>query len=159
MKLKRLSNKEIRGLNNDQNLVKLRISFSKGDEIYVVSDRDYPEMIIKGGRAILFKSKNVWLPSLHLIVKNKEVYENLPKIAVNEGAVKFVLNGANIMRPGIVDWTDFLKDDFVLVLNKEKGILAVGTALISSEDMNNLSRGVVINNLHYVNDKIFTFAR
>ncbi len=159
MRLKRLSNKEIRELNRDQNLERLSISFNKGDEIYIVSDNAYPEIIIKDRKAILFKYDNAWVPSLHLIVSNRSAYEVLPKIAVNDGAVAFVLNGANIMRPGIVDWTEFSKDDVVLILNKNKGILAVGKAIISSEDMRNLSRGVAVKNLHYVNDKIFKFTR
>ncbi len=160
MRLKRLSNKEIRELNKDNSLVRLNISFNKGEELYIVSDKSYPDMIIKDRKAILFKDgKDKWIPSLYLIANNKNAYEVLPKVAVNDGAVKFILNGANIMRPGIVDWTDFSKDDVVLVLNKNKGILAVGSAVISSEDMRSLSRGVVVNNLHHVNDNIFKFTR
>ncbi len=160
MRLKRLSNKEIRELNKDNSLVRLNISFNKGEELYIVSDKSYPDMIIKDRKAILFKDeKDEWIPSLYLITNNKNAYEVLPKVAVNDGAVKFILNGANIMRPGIVDWTDFSKDDVVLVLNKNKGILAVGSAVISSEDMRSLSRGVVVNNLHHVNDNIFKFTR
>ncbi len=160
MRLKRLSNKEIRELNKDNSLVRLNISFNKGEELYIVSDKSYPDMIIKDRKAILFKDeKDEWIPSLYLIANNKNAYEVLPKVAVNDGAVKFILNGANIMRPGIVDWTDFSKDDVVLVLNKNKGILAVGSAVISSKDMRSLSRGVVVNNLHHVNDNIFKFTR
>ena len=159
MRLKRLSNKEIRELNKDDSLMRLNISFNKGDELYIVSDKAYPEMILKDKRVILFKYDNAWVPSLHLIVNNRDAYESLPKVAVNDGAVAFVLNGANIMRPGIVDWTTFSKDNIVLVLNKNKGILAVGTAVISSENMKDLSRGVAVKNIHYVNDKIFKFTR
>lgn len=160
MRLKRLSNKEIRELNKDNSFLRLNISFNKGEELYIVSDKSYPDMIIKDRKAILFKDeKDEWIPSLYLIANNKNAYEVLPKVAVNDGAVKFILNGANIMRPGIVDWTDFSKDDVVLVLNKNKGILAVGSAVISSEDMRSLSRGVVVNNLHHVNDNIFKFTR
>ncbi len=160
MRLKRLSNKEIRELNKDNSFLRLNISFNKGEELYIVSDKSYPDMIIKDRKAILFKDgKDKWIPSLYLIANNKNAYEVLPKVAVNDGAVKFILNGANIMRPGIVDWTDFSKDDVVLVLNKNKGILAVGSAVISSEDMRSLSRGVVVNNLHHVNDNIFKFTR
>ena len=160
MRLKRLSNKEIRELNKDNSFLRLNISFNKGEELYIVSDKSYPDMIIKDRKAILFKDeKDEWIPSLYLITNNKNAYEVLPKVAVNDGAVKFILNGANIMRPGIVDWTDFSKDDVVLVLNKNKGILAVGSAVISSEDMRSLSRGVVVNNLHHVNDNIFKFTR
>ncbi len=160
MRLKRLSNKEIRELNKDNSFLRLNISFNKGEELYIVSDKSYPDMIIKDRKAILFKDeKDEWIPSLYLIANNKNAYEVLPKVAVNDGAVKFILNGANIMRPGIVDWTDFSKDDVVLVLNKNKGILAVGSAVISSEDMRSLSKGVVVNNLHHVNDNIFKFTR
>ena len=73
------------------------------------------------------------------------------------GAVRFVVNGADIMRPGIVEiQAGIEKDDFVAVVDKNnKKPLAVGIALYSSEEMRVMASGKVIKNIHYVGDELW----
>ena len=72
------------------------------------------------------------------------------------GAVKFVCNGARIMRPGITKFDTFKKDDIVIVKdqNYEKS-LAAGIALDDSEIAASKLKGYVIDNLHYISDKFW----
>ena len=81
----------------------------------------------------------------------------LKKITVDMGAVKFVVNGADIMRPGIVEIEEgILKDEFVAVIDKNnQKPLAVGIALFSSEEMKSMTSGKVIKNIHYVGDELW----
>jgi PUA domain protein len=72
------------------------------------------------------------------------------------GAVKFVCNGAKIMRPGITKFDTFKKDDIVIVKDqKYEKTLAVGLALENSEISASKSKGYVIDNLHYISDKFW----
>ena len=73
---------------------------------------------------------------------------------VDMGAVKFMCNGANVMRPGIKKYSKFLKDDIVCVIEESKHkFLSVGKAMNDSSELETMSKGEVIKNLHYVSDK------
>jgi PUA domain protein len=76
------------------------------------------------------------------------------------GAVKYICNGANIARPGIVKFESFLKDKIVIVKDsKHLKPLAVGTSLYDSEKASELSKGHIINNMHYVGDKFWNLYK
>jgi PUA domain protein len=72
------------------------------------------------------------------------------------GAIKFVCNGAKVMRPGIIDFDYFRNGDIVVVKDQMHGkALAVGLALKDSEVAKAMSKGYIIDNLHYISDKIW----
>ena len=72
------------------------------------------------------------------------------------GAVKFVCNGAKIMRPGITKFDIFKKHDIVIVKDQTYAkTLAVGIALDNSEIAPANPKGYVIDNLHYISDKFW----
>ena len=73
------------------------------------------------------------------------------------GAVKFIINGADVMRPGITDIEDGIrKDDFIVIIDQNnKKPLAVGIALFNSEEMRALPKGKVIKTIHYVGDVVW----
>ncbi|MHC1601313.1 MAG: DUF1947 domain-containing protein [Candidatus Nezhaarchaeales archaeon] len=81
----------------------------------------------------------------------------LPRVVVDMGAVKHIANGADVMAPGIVRIEDdFAKDDLVVVVDERHGKpLCIGMALLSKAEIEAVSRGKVIKNLHYVGDKIW----
>jgi PUA domain protein len=77
-------------------------------------------------------------------------------VKVDMGAVKFVCNGAKILRPGIVEFGSFKKGDIVTVMDQTHGkMLAVGIALEDSEVAKAMAKGYVVDNLHYISDKIW----
>ncbi|HET6727721.1 MAG TPA: PUA domain-containing protein, partial [Nitrososphaeraceae archaeon] len=72
---------------------------------------------------------------------------------VDMNAVKHVCNGANIMRPGITDFTTFKESEIVLVKDQtHKKELAVCIALVDDVNGRKMERGVVLNNIHYIGD-------
>jgi PUA domain protein len=97
-------------------------------------------------------NQNIILPFLG----NSDFIKQFPCVYVDMGAVKFVCNGARIMRPGITKFDTFKKDDIVIVKdqNYEKS-LAAGIALDDSEIAASKSKGYVIDNLHYISDKFW----
>jgi malignant T-cell-amplified sequence len=77
-----------------------------------------------------------------------------PSVMVDMGAVKFMCNGANVMRPGIRSFGEFEKGQIVCIIEEsQKKSLAVGRALVSSKEMAEMSKGIVVENLHYISDK------
>jgi PUA domain protein len=75
-------------------------------------------------------------------------------VIVDMGAVKFMCNGANVMRPGIKSFGEFEKDQIVIIIEEsQKKSLAVGRALVSSNEMAQMNKGIVVENLHYISDK------
>ncbi len=81
----------------------------------------------------------------------------LPKVVVDMGAVPHILNGADVMRPGIVRIEgEFGKDSLVFVVDEKYGKeIAVCVALYSSGEIASLKRGKVLKNLHYINDRVW----
>lgn len=85
-----------------------------------------------------------------------EALGQFPTVTVDMGAVKFVCNGAKVLRPGIVDFGQFKKGDIVVVKDQSHGkMLAVGVALEDSEAAKAMPKGYVVDNLHYISDKIW----
>ena len=106
--------------------------------------------IITGNDIIILKKDVEYLPFL----SNTEILEKFPHVIVDMGAVKFVCNGANVMRPGIRKHTNFEKDQIVCVKEESKQkFLAVGKSLVSSTEMESITKGEVVKNLHYISDK------
>ncbi len=85
-----------------------------------------------------------------------ESLAQFPAVKVDMGAVKFVCNGARVLRPGIVEFGAFKKGDIVTVQDQTHGkMLAVGVALEDSETAKAMQKGYVVDNLHYISDKIW----
>ena len=94
-------------------------------------------------------------------IGSKEALDLFPSATVDEGAIKFMLNGADVMRPGIKSfdqWGDAGK--IVVVKEEKKGrAIAVGKATVSSADAQSMTKGVCLRNLHRVSDKYWTAHR
>ena len=81
-------------------------------------------------------------------------------VIVDMGAVKFLVNGADVMAPGIVDADiDIKENDQVWICDeKNKKPIAVGIALISGEQMIKDSKGKAVKTIHYVGDAFWNFV-
>jgi PUA domain protein len=107
-------------------------------------------IIYVDNKATLVEFERRFFPTLKVLLTSIVI----PKVVVDMGAVKFVVSGADIMRPGIRSIENFSKDDFVVIVDEKNGKpLSVGKAMFSSEEMNAMTSGKVIQNIHYVGDK------
>lgn len=112
--------------------------------------------IITGESFTALKIDDLYLPFL----TETTLLERFPRITVDAGAIKFVCNGANIMRPGITKFTEFQKDQVVCVVEETHNkFLAVGKSLVSSSEMQETAKGEIIKNLHYISDKYWELAK
>ena len=80
-------------------------------------------------------------------------------VTVDAGAVSFVSDGANVMRPGIVAADDAIDPgDLVVIAEETHGkALAVGRAGVSGDGMVGDS-GKVVDSLHHVGDDLYEFS-
>ena len=82
-----------------------------------------------------------------------DLLNHFASVQVDMNAVKFVCNGANIMRPGITDFTTFKESEIVLVKDQtHKKELAVCISLVDDLTGRKMERGVVLNNIHHIGD-------
>src|SRR6056297_4231161 len=79
-------------------------------------------------------------------------------VTVDAGAVSFVSNGADVMRPGIVEADENIETgDLVAIAEEAHGkVLAVGRAKTSGEDMVG-DEGKVVESVHHVGDELYEF--
>ena len=100
-----------------------------------------------------FSFENMYLPTLKFVRKHAEL--DFPSVQVDEGAVKFVINGADIFSQGIVKFNkDFSENTIVTITNPQDSVLSIGKCLFSSRDLLT-AKGKSIINLHYLGDKIW----
>jgi len=91
---------------------------------------------------------------------SQETLGLFPSARVDEGAIKFVLNGADVMRPGIRTFDDFGAGELVVVREEKKGRgIAVGRSLLSSSEMARVQKGPSVKNLHYVGDRFWNLYK
>lgn len=99
-------------------------------------------------------SEDLKIPTLVLI--KMAGIESTQYAVVDEGAVKHILNGADVMSPGIIECSGFQKETLVAVWNPKKETpLCVGKALMSCDEVVSIRKGKAIKNMHYAGDKIW----
>ncbi|MGV9205293.1 MAG: PUA domain-containing protein [Promethearchaeia archaeon] len=123
------------------------IKTEEDDELYAINNE-----------LRLWKSKEGYIPVLTLLLDNRV---GLKSVHVDDGAIKFVTNGADIMKPGITRIDDKIeKGDIIrIAAEKEDRTLAVGKALYNAKEMRKQKKGKVIKNLHTINDNVWEFEK
>ena len=108
--------------------------------------------IITGDGIKILKVDGDYLPFL----SETKTLERFPAVTVDMGAVKFMCKGANLMRPGIKEFTEFQKDKLVCIVEESQHkFLAVGKSMVSSLELEDMEKGEVIKNIHYISDKFW----
>ena len=117
---------------------------------------DNNSQLIVGGDLTILKLNDDYLPFLN----QNQVLEKFPNVMVDMGAVKFMCNGANVMRPGIKRYTEFGANDIICVIEESQHkFLAVGRAMTDSSALEGMSKGEVVKNLHYISDKYWEISK
>ena len=143
-----LSNKDIRILSQEikeryflEDIIKKKSKIEKKDNM--IYQDDFP---------LFFYFNEMLVPTLKFLIEKKFI----PSVIVDMPAVPFIVKGADIMRPGIVEMEDFEKDKFVVIVDQiNKTPLSVGLALFSSDEINKMDKGKVIKNIHFLGDDIW----
>jgi len=90
-----------------------------------------------------------------------KVLEMFPSVTVDEGAIRFLLNGADIMRPGIRKLDDWGSPGAIVVVKEEKKgrAIAIGLSTVSGSEASEMTKGSCLKNLHHVGDRYWTLHK
>lgn len=155
MKIKKrffLKNKKVKEikkeLGNFQNII------PKKSQVELVKIEDYPDILLIDGKPLLMQIEGKTIPTLHAMI-NEDIQEKYA--TVDMGAINFVIKGADIMSPGIVDADEKIEpgDTIVIIEESHHKPLAIGISLITGKEMVDNDKGKAIENLHYVGDSIW----
>ncbi|QIB73081.1 RNA-binding protein [Halogeometricum borinquense] len=125
-------------------------------EMVELADADFDVVLVDGDPVVVYMDDE----RPFLTVAGANAYEPTKNVVtVDAGAISFVSDGADVMRPGIVDADDDIEPgDLVLIAEETHGkVLAVGRALEPGAEMVGDS-GKVVESLHHVGDDLFEFA-
>jgi PUA-domain protein len=134
------------------------IEVSPKQKVEIVSEVKH-EIMYVDDEALLFEFEGRWLPLLRCLLSGR-LSVSYPKVAVDMGAIKFVANGADIMRPGIVSVEDGISPGSpVLVVDELHGkTLAIGVSMLSSDELRAAAGGKVVKNAHAAGDALWDFT-
>jgi PUA domain protein len=90
-----------------------------------------------------------------------KVLEMFPSATVDEGAIRFLLNGADVMRPGIRKFDDWGSPGAIVVVKEErKGrAIAIGLSAVSGSEASSMTKGSCLKNLHHVGDRYWNLHK
>ncbi|SEH16277.1 RNA-binding protein, containing PUA domain [Natronorubrum sediminis] len=118
-------------------------------------DTDWEVVLIDGEPQVAYFDEEPFVT-----VRGANAYgPNRRVVTVDAGAISFVSDGADVMRPGITEATeDISPDDLVVIAEESHGkVLAVGRARVDGADMAG-KEGKVVDSLHHVGDDLYEFS-
>lgn len=128
-------------------------------ETYELVETDGPiDVVLADGDPLAFYPVDAEEPFLTVLGAN--TYEPTKGIVtVDAGAISFVSDGADVMRPGIVEADpDIEPGDFVVIAEEtHRKVLAVGRARVAGSEMLGDS-GKVVDSIHHVGDELYQFS-
>ncbi|WP_181692747.1 RNA-binding protein [Natronomonas sp. LN261] len=122
-----------------------RVEFTDVDRDVILVDGDPLVASFDGDLFVTVRGANTYPPESHVVT-------------VDRGAISFVSDGANVMRPGITEATDDIgPGDLVVIVEEVHGkALAIGRAETDGSEMIGES-GNVVESLHHVGDELYEF--
>lgn len=118
-------------------------------------ESDWEVVLVDGGPAIAYFDDEPFLT-----VRGANAQDPTRRIVtVDAGAVSFVSDGADVMRPGITDADESIgSGDLVLIVEETHGkVLAVGRSRVDGSELLG-AEGKVIDTLHHVGDELYGFS-
>ena len=155
MKIKKrffLKNKKVKEIKKE--LGNFQDIIPKKSQVELVKIEDYPDILLIDGKPLLMQIDGKTIPTLHAMI-NEDIQEKYA--TVDMGAINFVIKGADIMSPGIVDADETIEpgDTIVIIEETHHKPLAIGISLITGKEMVDNNKGKAIKNLHYIGDSIW----
>jgi PUA domain protein len=135
----------------------VKLDVSRSSQVEIIEPEPECRFVVVDGKHTFVEKEGALIP----FVGSQETLALLPSAYIDDGAIKFILKGADVMRPGIVRYDQWGgKDVLVVVRDEKKGRgLAIGRANVASEEMAGLTKGVSITNLHHAGDGFWTSHR
>lgn len=146
-----LSKSEIKDLIKKLNTRGVRIQIGSNDKIEELELENGDKIFLVNSSPLFCMVNGSLIPTLF----NKSRFD-LPSVVVDDGAVPHILNGADIMAPGIISFPSNLSEKNIVLVKSLKGeSIAIGEILEEPYKKLTERKGKVIKNLHHKNDKIY----
>ncbi len=159
-----LKNKEIKSLqqilNEHFHEATITELFTEKPKVEFLKLDNREEIIVINNILSFWITKERYIPCLTLLI-NPDIDFRMKSVTVDKGAIKFVANGADIMRPGITQIDDDINEGDVVKIKEELHgrALAVSVAMYDAPTMQSMQKGKVLKNIHTVNDPIWEFSK
>ncbi|MEM3154769.1 MAG: DUF1947 domain-containing protein [Candidatus Woesearchaeota archaeon] len=153
---KQLSKSDVEKINLEiEQQLGIKNFFGKKDQL-MLAESDHKLYVLKDNLPYFFYQGGRIIPTLKLLLQ-KPI---LKQVVVDMGAVKFVSSGADVMRPGIVDFDQSIKkDELVVVVDQQhKKPLCIARSLFSGIDLVGMKYGKVLQSVHHVGDDIWKYV-
>jgi PUA domain protein len=123
-----------------------KVEFEDSDRDVVLVDGEPLVLYVDDDPFLTVQGANEFPPAKHVVT-------------VDGGAISFVSDGADIMRPGITEADDDIAEGDLVAINEETHgkFLAIGRAMVGGDEMVGDS-GKVVTSIHHVGDDLFEFA-
>ena len=155
MHITQLSKKKYKEILSMINRLGLQITFLKTKNVKAISNKR-GELILVDDIPCIIHIRGLYIPFIGALEK----FRGYKKIYVDKDAVKYLTNGANVMRPGIVSWEEFKEDEIIVVYVEEYNApILVGIAVISSKKLEEKKKGKVVLNLHHIGDEFWMLSQ
>jgi len=161
-----LSNKDIKELSNAVGELGPIFKNAKSVEIYELNELttiyliDNKPLVARLTIKSDTTQKEYIIPLLTYFYLNPPYIPNYPFVVVDDGAVPHIVNGADVMRPGIKEINgEFDEGDIVLIKDLKGRYIAIGTSMMSAGEMRNTTKGKVIKVIHHIGDKLWNLAQ
>jgi predicted rRNA pseudouridine synthase len=79
-----------------------------------------------------------------LVLPPVSAVQDLPHVVIRDSAVDAVCHGAGLARAGILDFSEFRKNDAVAILSRKGELVGLGTAQVDSSALSVLSSGLMV---------------
>jgi len=161
-----LSNKDVKELSNA--VGELGVIFRNADKVEVYELNEQTTIYIVDNKPLVAKlsikadseQREYVIPLLTYFYLSPTYTLNYPTITVDDGAVPHIVNGADVMRPGIKEINgDFGDGDVVLIRDLKSRYIAIGVSLMSSGEMRNATKGKVVRVIHHLGDKLWNLSQ
>ncbi len=143
-------------LNRDLGNERAKLSEEQRLEEGVLEDGS--RIFLSEGVIMFFELEGRFFPTLRSVLDG---LVQIPQVVVDMGAVKFVVNGADVMRPGVTKVDEGIVQGSIVSIVDEKHNkpLAIGISIMSSDDMRKAVSGKVVLSKHHVGDELWEYGK
>lgn len=154
----RMREKEVRRL-NDELATRLGVADAIPSDAEHAKSDEY-DVLVHGGHviAIMMPGDDKGAERIMLTVRGLlRVKPTKAYVTVDMGAVRFVINGADIMAPGITEADpELVPGDLVWIRDEKNGQpLGIGEAVMTGPEMAAGSKGKAVKSVHHVGDELW----
>lgn len=135
----------------------IHLDVPRSAQVEIIEPDEESKFVIIDGRFTFVKGGEGGNGDYLPFVGSPEALSLLPSLTIDEGAVKYIIKGADVMRPGISKYDEWGEAGKLVVVREDrKGrAVAVGKAAVSSAEMAGLKKGNCVKNLHHAGDRFW----